>query len=87
MASISPSDSPSPDDDSVAENFVYAYARLKLRLTVEGDRISAYWLDTGAKLMISDEMAQTLYQEQQRTTELEAELARYKERFGELDGE
>jgi hypothetical protein len=53
-------------------------------LAVEGDRISAYWLDTGAKLMIYDEMAQTLYQEQQRTAEIETKLARYHEQFGDL---
>ena len=85
MESISPPVYPSPNDESVAETFVYAYARLKLRLAIEGDRISAYWLDTGAKLMISDEMAQTLYQEQQRTAELEAEFARYRDRFGDLE--
>ena len=84
MASISPPVYPSPNNDSAAETFVYAYARLKLRLAVEGDRINAYWIDTGAKLMISDEMAQALYQEQQKTAELEAELALYRERFGDL---
>ena len=87
MASTSPPIYPYPDDDSAAETFVYAYARLKLRLSVEGERINAYWLDTGARFMISDEMAPTLYQEQQRTAELEAELTRYQELFGELDGE
>lgn len=87
MASTSPPVYLCPDDDSVAETFVYAYARLKLRLAIEGDRISAYWLDTGAKLMISDEIAQLIYQEQQRTDELEAELARYRERFGDLEDE
>jgi hypothetical protein len=35
--------------------------------------------------MIYDEMAQTLYQEQQRTAEPEAELARYRKRFGDLE--
>jgi hypothetical protein len=52
-------------------------------LAVEGDRISAYWLDTGAKLMIYDEMAQTLYQEQQRA----AELVHSRERFRDLTDE
>jgi hypothetical protein len=34
--------------------------------------------------MIYDEMAQTLYQEQQRTAEIETKLARYHEQFGDL---
>lgn len=57
---------------------------LKLRLAVEGQLISFYRLDTGEKLLIPEELAQALQQEQQRVAALEAELARYRERFGDL---
>lgn len=58
--------------------------QLNLRLVVEGTLISFYRLDTDEKLLIPDELAQALRQEQQRVAELEAELARYRERFGDL---
>lgn len=65
--------------------------RLNLRLEVEDTLISFYRLDTGEKLMIPDELAQALAAltnqlaaERQRRAELEAELARYRERFGDL---
>lgn len=64
---------------------------LKLRLTVEEKLIAFYRLDTGEKLLIPDELAAALEtaeleaaQERQRAEELAAELARYRERFGEL---
>jgi hypothetical protein len=41
-------------------------------------------LDTGEKLLIPDELLLALRNEQQRVAELEAELARYRERFGDL---
>ena len=64
---------------------------LKLRLAVEGNLISFYRLDTGEKLLIPDELVAALQeaeaqaaQERQRAEELEAQLARYRDRFGEL---
>jgi len=82
---------PSSKGEPVAETFVYAYARLKWRLAVEGNHISVYWLDTGEKLLIPDELAEALVAspsqleaERQRRAELEAELARYRERYGDL---
>jgi hypothetical protein len=67
--------------------------RLGLRLAVDGSLISFYRLDTGEKLLIPDEMAAALEAsthqleaERQRRAEVEAELARYRERFGELEG-
>jgi Uma2 family endonuclease len=67
---------------------------LNLRLAVEDALITFYALDTGEKLLIPDEMAQALEAstsqleaERQRRAELEAELARYREKFGELGGE
>jgi Uma2 family endonuclease len=69
-----------PIADSVSQ-------RLNLRLAVEGSLISFYRLDTDEKLLIPDELAQALRQEQQRADQLEAELARYRERFGTLPPE
>ena len=60
---------------------------LNLRLTVEDTLIGFYRLDTGDKLLIPDELATALEAERQRNTELEAELARYRERFGPLANE
>ncbi|GAP97713.1 Uma2 family endonuclease [Leptolyngbya sp. NIES-2104] len=57
---------------------------LKLRLTVEEKLIAFYRLDTGEKLLIPDELVVALETERQRAEELAAELARYRERFGEL---
>jgi Uma2 family endonuclease len=71
---------------------------LQLRLSVEGKLIGFYRLDTGEKLLIPDELAENLRQETQareretlarqqaeeRAAELEAQLARYREQFGEL---
>lgn len=57
---------------------------LNLRLTVEDTLIGFYRLDTGDKLLIPEELATALEAERQRSTELEAELARYRERFGPL---
>ncbi|MBD2776995.1 Uma2 family endonuclease [Iningainema tapete] len=64
---------------------------LQLRLAVEGKLIGFYRLDNGQKLLIPDELAQALMeaekqaeQERQRAAELESQLARYRERFGEL---
>lgn len=68
--------------------------RLNLRLAVEETLIAFYRLDTGEKLLIPDELAEALEDstnqleaERQRRTELEAELARYQERYGDLEGE
>ena len=61
--------------------------RLNLRLTVEDSLIGFYRLDTGEKLLIPDELAQALRQEQERAAHLEAELARYRARFGTLTPE
>lgn len=66
-----------PITDSISQ-------RLNLRLAVENTLISFYRLDTGEKLLIPDELAQALQREQQRVHELETELARYRERFGDL---
>jgi Uma2 family endonuclease len=69
-----------PITDSVSQ-------RLNLRLAVEGSLISFYRLDTDEKLLIPDELAEALRQEQERAAQLEAELARYRERFGTLPPE
>ena len=58
--------------------------RLNLRLAVEDTLIAFYRLDTGEKLLISDELAESLRQEQARVAQLETELARYRQQFGEL---
>ena len=68
--------------------------KLGLRLAVEDTLISFYRLDTGKKLLIPDELASALEEsisqleaERQRRADLEAELARYREQFGDLDKE
>ena len=61
--------------------------QLQLRLAVEETLISFYRLDTGEKLMIPEELATELAAERQRRTELEAELARYRDQFGDLTPE
>ncbi|MDA0267955.1 MAG: Uma2 family endonuclease [Cyanobacteria bacterium] len=60
---------------------------LGLRLAVEDTLIGFYRLDTGEKLLIPDELAQALQLEQQRVAALEAELARYRQQFGDLPAE
>ncbi len=71
---------------------------LKLRLTVEGNLIGLYRIDTGDKLLIPDELAAALQaaeveaasarqraeEERQRAEELAVELERYRAAFGEL---
>lgn len=76
-----------PITDSISQ-------QLGLRLAVEGSLISFYRLDTGEKLLIPDEMAAALKEsthqleaERQRRAEVEAKLARYQERFGDLTPE
>ncbi|MEM6400060.1 MAG: Uma2 family endonuclease, partial [Cyanobacteria bacterium P01_D01_bin.116] len=58
---------------------------LKLRLAIEGELIGFYREDTGEKLLIPDELATKLQQETERANEAEALLARYRERFGDLN--
>ncbi|MGB3758736.1 MAG: Uma2 family endonuclease [Rivularia sp. (in: cyanobacteria)] len=58
---------------------------LKLRLAIEEELIGFYREDTGEKLLIPDELAAKLSQETQARQEAEALLARYRERFGDLD--
>ncbi|MEM7581113.1 MAG: Uma2 family endonuclease [Cyanobacteria bacterium P01_A01_bin.80] len=58
---------------------------LKLRLAIEGELIGFYREDTGEKLLIPDELATKLQEETQRANEAEALLARYRERFGDLN--
>lgn len=71
---------------------------LQLRLSVEGNLIGFYRLDTGEKLLIPDELAAALEaaeaqanqerqraeEERQRAEDLAAQLARYRDRFGDL---
>jgi Uma2 family endonuclease len=78
---------------------------LQLRLSVEGNLIGFYRLDTGAKLLIPDELAAALHhaedqaaqerqraeeerqraeEERQRAEDLAAQLAQYRDRFGDL---
>jgi Uma2 family endonuclease len=64
---------------------------LKLRLAVEDKLIGFYRLDTGEKLLIPSELAAALEQaqaqaeqERQRREEIEAQLDRYRQQFGEL---
>jgi Uma2 family endonuclease len=71
---------------------------LQLRLAVEGKLIGFYRLDNKEKLLVPDELTSALRQEtlkrleaeklaeqqRQRADELESQLARYRERFGEL---
>ncbi|AFY53177.1 hypothetical protein Riv7116_0583 [Rivularia sp. PCC 7116] len=58
---------------------------LKLRLTIEDELIGCYREDTGEKLLIPDELAAKLSEETQRANEAEQLLARYRERFGDLN--
>ena len=58
---------------------------LKLRLAIEGELIGFYREDTGEKLLIPDELATKFQEETQRANEAEELLARYRERFGDLD--
>ncbi|MCS6814391.1 MAG: Uma2 family endonuclease [Cyanobacteria bacterium] len=69
----------------------YQSTVLQLRLEVEGNLLSFYRLDTGEKLLIPDELYQALQQEmaarreaEKRAEQLEAVLAQYRDRFGEL---
>ncbi|HEY9659873.1 MAG TPA: Uma2 family endonuclease, partial [Allocoleopsis sp.] len=57
---------------------------LKLRLVAEDRLIGFYRLDTGEKLLIPDELLTARQQAEERAAALEAELARYRERFGDL---
>lgn len=57
---------------------------LKLRLVVEGKLIGFYRLDNGEKLLVPIELAEARQQAEQRAADLEAQLARYREQFGEL---
>ncbi|MEM6520327.1 MAG: Uma2 family endonuclease [Cyanobacteria bacterium P01_D01_bin.71] len=68
--------------------------RLHLRLAVEGTLISFYRVDTDEKLLIPDELSAALAEstaqlatERQRRAELEAELDRYRQRFGDLSAD
>lgn len=65
---------------------------LQLRLAIEDQLIGFYREDTGEKLLIPDELATKLQQETQarqeaenRANQAEALLARYKQRFGDLN--
>jgi hypothetical protein len=73
-----------PITDSISQ-------RLNLRLAVEDTLIGFYRLDTGEKLLIPDELSAALSEsttqltrERQRREALEAELARYRQQFGDL---
>jgi Uma2 family endonuclease len=73
-----------PITDSISQ-------RLNLRLVVEDTLIGFYRLDTGEKLLIPDELSAALSEsttqltrERQRREALEAELARYRQQFGDL---
>jgi Uma2 family endonuclease len=57
---------------------------LQLRLIAEGKLIGFYRLDTGEKLLIPDELAAARQQAEERAAVLEAQLARYRDRFGAL---
>ncbi|MEM1309933.1 MAG: Uma2 family endonuclease [Cyanobacteria bacterium P01_H01_bin.153] len=68
--------------------------RLHLRLAVEGTLISFYRGDTDEKLLVPDELSAALAEstaqlatERQRGAELEAELDRYRQRFGDLSAD
>lgn len=58
---------------------------LKLRLAIEDQLIAFYREDTKEKLLIPGELATKLQEETQRANEAEALLARYRERFGDLN--
>jgi len=64
---------------------------LQLRLEIEGRIIGFYRDDTGEKLLVPDELYSALRREmaarqelEERATELEALLAQYRDRFGDL---
>lgn len=57
---------------------------LKLRLTAEARLIGFYRLDTGEKLLIPDELVAARQEAEERAAELESQLARYRQQFGEL---
>ena len=57
---------------------------LQLRLQVEDKLIGFYREDTGEKLLIPQELSAALKIERERSENLEAQLARYRERFGDL---
>jgi hypothetical protein len=64
---------------------------LQLQLVAEGRLIGFYRLDTGEKLLVPAELAAALQQETQarqqaetRAAELEAKLAQYRKKFGDL---
>lgn len=78
-------------DDSYVAIIDGVSQRLNLRLAVEGQLISFYRLDTGEKLLIPDELVAALEEstaqleaERQQRHALEAELARYRQQFGDL---
>lgn len=74
---------------------------LGLRLAIEGKMLCLYRLDTGEKLLIPDELfaalqaesqrrleaEQQLAEERQRAETLMQQLAAYRERFGDLNGD
>jgi hypothetical protein len=60
---------------------------LQLQLAVEDKVISFYRLDNGEKLLPPSDLDLALAKEIQRSKELEAQLAMYQQRFGDLPGE
>jgi Uma2 family endonuclease len=57
---------------------------LQLRLAAEDKLIGFYRLDTNEKLLIPEELAAARRAAEERAADLEAQLARYREQFGEL---
>lgn len=57
---------------------------LGLRLEVAGSLISFYRLDNGEKLLIPVELQQRAQQLESKVESLQAQLDRYRDRFGEL---
>ena len=55
-----------------------------MRLEVNGSLISFYRLDNGEKLLIPLELYEKAEQLQATTQDLQQQLDRYRERFGEL---
>jgi Uma2 family endonuclease len=60
---------------------------LQLQITVEDKTIAFHRLDNGEKLLPPAELDLALAKEIQRSKELEAQLAMYQQRFGELPSE
>jgi Uma2 family endonuclease len=60
---------------------------LQLQITVEDKTIAFHRLDNGEKLLPPAELDLALAREIQRSNELEAQLAMYQQRFGELPSE